>query len=93
MTCRWELYDPVIGSACHAYTALFNFKYKNIFCFLCNEPFLTLTGTCQFAKFGETDLSKQCRPRSDLEEQSDQDLHCLPFRQHRLDSLLYGTAI
>ena len=25
-----------------------------------------------------------------LEEQSDQDLHCLPFRMHYLDSLLYG---
>ena len=24
--------------------------------------------------------------------QSDQDLHCLPFRLHRLDSLLYGRA-
>ena len=27
-----------------------------------------------------------------LEEQSDQGLHCLPFRLHRLDSLLYGKA-
>ena len=27
-----------------------------------------------------------------LEEQSDQDLHCLPFRLHGLDSLLYGRA-
>ena len=27
-----------------------------------------------------------------LKEQSDQGLHCLPFRQHRLDSLLYGRA-
>ena len=26
------------------------------------------------------------------EEQSDQDLHFLPFRLHRLDSLLYGRA-
>ena len=25
-------------------------------------------------------------------EQSDQGLHCLPFRLHLLDSLLYGTA-
>ena len=25
-------------------------------------------------------------------EQSDQGLHCLPFRLHRLDSLLYGRA-
>ena len=27
-----------------------------------------------------------------LEEQSDQGLHCLQFRLHRLDSLLYGRA-
>ena len=27
-----------------------------------------------------------------LQEQSDQGLHCLPFRLHRLDSLLYGRA-
>ena len=27
-----------------------------------------------------------------LEEQSDQGLHCLLFRLHRLDSLLYGSA-
>ena len=27
-----------------------------------------------------------------LEEQSDQGLHCLPFRLHRLDSLFYGRA-
>ena len=27
-----------------------------------------------------------------LKEQFDQDLHCLPFRLHRLDSLLYGRA-
>ena len=27
-----------------------------------------------------------------LEEQSDQGLQCLPFRLHRLDSFLYGTA-
>ena len=26
------------------------------------------------------------------EEQSDQGLHCLSFRLHRLDSLLYGRA-
>ena len=27
-----------------------------------------------------------------LEQQSDQGLHCLPFRLHRLDSLVYGKA-
>ena len=34
----------------------------------------------------------QTRIRLFLEEQSDQGLHCLPFRLHRLDSLLYGRA-
>ena len=29
---------------------------------------------------------------SDRQEQSDQGLHCLPFRLHRLDSLLYDRA-
>ena len=27
-----------------------------------------------------------------LEEQSDQGLHCLPFRLHLLDALFYGKA-
>ena len=34
----------------------------------------------------------QTQIRMFLEEQSDQGLHCLPFRLHRLDSLLYGRA-
>ena len=34
----------------------------------------------------------QTQTRLLLEEQSDQGLHCLPFRLHRLDSLLYGRA-
>ena len=34
----------------------------------------------------------QTKIRLLLEEQSDQGLHCLPFRLHRLDSLLYGRA-
>ena len=34
----------------------------------------------------------QTQIRMLLEEQSDQGLHCLPFRLHRLDSLLYGRA-
>ena len=34
----------------------------------------------------------QTAPRGAVEEQSDQGLHCFPFRLHRLDSLLYGRA-
>ena len=36
--------------------------------------------------------TEQTQIRLLLEEQSDQGLHCLPFRLHRLDSLLYGRA-
>ena len=49
--------------------------------------------------------SERCRKRSNVMipsfrtdmpgqtvEQSDQGLHCSPFRLHRLDSLLYGRA-
>ena len=30
--------------------------------------------------------------RVDPDQQSDQGLHCLPFRQHRLDALIYGRV-
>ena len=48
VTGRWEVYDPVIEAACHAYTAVFKSKttYNNIFCFLCNEPFFSAPGIC-----------------------------------------------
>ena len=42
-----------------------------------------------------TDRSEQTvqtQVRLLLEVQSDQGLHCLPFRLHRLDSFLYGRA-
>ena len=34
-------------------------------------------------------VGKQCRPSL---EQSDQDLHCLPFHLHLLDTLLYSKT-
>ena len=40
-------------------------------------------------KYGQT---VQTQIRLLLEEQSDQGLHCLPFRLHLLDALLYGRA-
>ena len=42
-----------------------------------------------------TDMPRQAvqtQIRLLLGEQSDQGLHCLPFRLHRLDSLHYGRA-
>ena len=46
-----------------------------------------------FPNVWTTGLGKQCRPRSDLEEQSDQSLRCLPFCLHLLDPLLCGKTI
>lgn len=34
----WDFYDPVIETACLAYTSLYNYKYKNMFCYICNTP-------------------------------------------------------
>ena len=39
-----------------------------------------------------TDRPGQTLQTQIREEQSDQGLHCLPFRLHGLDSLLYGRA-
>ena len=38
VTGYWEEYDALTEAACHAYTDIYEGKYKNIFCFLCNEP-------------------------------------------------------
>ena len=50
--------------------------------------------TVMFLSF-RTDMpgqTVQTQIRLLLAELSDQGLHCLPFRLHRLDSLLYGRA-
>ncbi|KAK3608627.1 hypothetical protein CHS0354_042624 [Potamilus streckersoni] len=36
ITGMWRTYDTVVESACHAFTAVFNSTYRNLFCFLCN---------------------------------------------------------
>ena len=50
--------------------------------------------TVMFLSFrtGRSGQTVQTQIRLLLKEQSDQGLHCLPFRLHRLDSLLYGRA-
>ena len=45
--------------------------------------------TVMILSFRTGRVGKQCTPRSDCSEQSDQGLHCLPFRLHVLDALLY----
>lgn len=32
----WKKFDPLIESACHAYMAIYDFRYKNVFCYMCN---------------------------------------------------------
>ena len=57
--------------------------------------FLSTAHTVMILSF-RTDRSEQTvqtQIRLLLEEQSDQGLHCLQFRLHLLDSLLYGRAI
>ena len=39
-----------------------------------------------------TDMPGQTVQTQNRPEQSDQGLHCLPFRLHRLDTVLYGRA-
>ena len=51
---------------------------------------LGLNNTVMFLSF-RTDRSGQTM-QTQFRLQSDQGLHCLPFRLHRLDSLLYGRA-
>ena len=61
---------------------------------LLNERFMHIRTTVMILSF-RTDRpgqTVQTQIRLLLEEQSDLGLHCLPFRLHRLDSLLYGKA-
>ena len=71
--------------------SLFRIFKKGSCQLLAKEPALS---TVIFLSF-RTDRSEQTvqtQIRLLLEEQSDQGLHCLPFRLHRLDSLPYGRA-
>ena len=36
-TGEWEKYDAVTEAACHAYIDIYEGKYKNLFCYLCNR--------------------------------------------------------
>ena len=46
----WEEYDPVIEAACHAYIAIYEGMYKNIFCYLCNmrKPYDLIQPVCVY---------------------------------------------
>jgi len=32
----WRFYDPFIERACLSYMTIYNFRYKNVFCYMCN---------------------------------------------------------
>ncbi|XP_060564907.1 uncharacterized protein LOC132724110 [Ruditapes philippinarum] len=36
VTGHWQTYNSVLEAACLAYSTIYNFKYRNVFCYLCN---------------------------------------------------------
>ena len=73
----------------HRYTRRHIFNMSSAICMQFNLQNLGVT--VMILSFW-TDMSGQTVQTQIREEQSDQGLHCLPFRLHRLDSLLYGRA-
>ena len=61
--------------------------FIKVISFLCENTIMVLSFWTDMP--GQT---VQTQIRLLLEEQSDQGLHCLPFRLHRLDLLLCGRA-
>ena len=51
VTGHWETYNPFIEAACLAYSTIYNFKYRNVFCYLCNTKDLFSFDYC-------TDISR-----------------------------------
>ena len=37
VTGRWGVYNGIVKKACESYNDPFNFTYKNVFCYMCNE--------------------------------------------------------
>ena len=33
----WAEYNPVVQKACESYNDIFNYTYRNVFCYMCNE--------------------------------------------------------
>lgn len=42
----WKTHDPVIERACLAYTSIYDFKYRNVFCYLCNTDETSAPNSC-----------------------------------------------
>ena len=53
----WNIYDKVIVLACNSFIDPYNYTYKNVFCFLCNQrnigPFNLLETDCKEEEYGE----------------------------------------
>ena len=69
---------------------MFTVCQKSFHCLL-NQAIKTTVMILSF-RTDRSGQTVQTQIRLLLEEQSDQGLHCLPFRLHCLDSLLYGRA-
>jgi hypothetical protein len=46
VTGHWNTYDSFIEAACLAYSTIYNFKYRNVFCYLCNTNDLSGFSYC-----------------------------------------------
>ena len=53
----WNIYDKVAVLACNSFIDPYNYTYKNVFCFLCNQrnigPFNLLETDCKEEEYGE----------------------------------------
>ena len=56
------------------------------------HPYIVTKGTLMFLSFWADKSVQIVKTQIRLEEQSDQDQQCIQFRQHLLDTLLYGKA-
>ena len=99
--CTFCTYYSMVEPRCsniRIITAIFQVsEYLGVLQYLHN---IRITSLQKSQVLGQVGVSKQCRLRSDcswsedpvLVERSDQDLNCLPFHLHLLDTLLCGRA-
>ena len=69
-TGEWAEYDAVTEAACHAYIDIYEGKYKNIFCYLCNlsKPYI-MQSECTYGNSGVSPtFSALLKFRTPLEE-------------------------
>ncbi|XP_060606745.1 uncharacterized protein LOC132759038 [Ruditapes philippinarum] len=81
VTGLWEIYDPDIEAGCAAYSTIYNFRYRNVFCYLCNSNETRVPKICKdklsptvFVDFTailkvrtETDTISEFRPAENCE--------------------------